>query len=490
MEESSSSPSSEDDCGLQEMKAEAIEKLNSTLIESPASSTFITVSDRLALVMHIDTLEPQYYTAPSTPDILEQEIEESPAGSKSKQKNSKSPEPAYATAHSSPEKAKFLDTQEEFATIAIQKRTGKSPKPTGSSFPELTQTAKESVAKPLKKRSSKSPEFAVSPLMDEQVARESVMKLIKSQKESSSKSPDLAASPSPDREASTQTDEELVTMRAKSQKKRTSKSPKPTRSPFPEHTPTAEESVTKPVKKSYSKSPDLAASPSPDREEFTQTGEESVTMQAKSLKKRSCRSPEITASSSPDREELTQMTEESVTKPAKLRKKRMTKSPRPRYVTAPSSPIPVKPKLLSESPQELKKLSSKLKVQKASSAGKQPSPEITVTLPGNDRERNKFILNGYDERMEKQLAFMATTFVLQNAIGVKKGLKDLVGEQRWFERTWPSPQSEADKTKKKIELTPGTAMERREMKMLDDVFNGKALLEILWDILDARMAKK
>ena len=425
--EESSSTSSEDDCGLQEMKAEAIEKLNCTLIESPASSTFITVSERLALVIHDDTLEPQYYTAPSTPDKLEQELEESAAVSKSKQKSkSKTPEPTYATAPSSPEKAKFLGTHEESLTKSIQERTSKSPELTRS--PELTQTAEESVTKPLKKRSSKSPELPASPFIDKeelmQVARESVIKLAKSQKERSSKSPELTASPFP------------------------------------------------------------------DKKEFIQTGEELVTTQAKSQKRRVSKSPELTVSTFPDKEEFTQMTEESVTKPTKSRKKRSTKSPRPRYVTAPSSPTSVKSKLLPESPQELKKLSSKVKIQKSSSAVKQPSPEITVTLPGNDRERNEFIVKGYDERMEKQLAFMATTFVLQNAIGVKKGLKDLVGEQRWFERKWPSPRSEAEKTKEKIELTPGTAMERREINMLDDVFHGQALLEILWNILDARKAEK
>ena len=323
-EDSASPPSSEDEHDLRETKAKALEQLDHMLIESPASRPFITVSERLVLVTNNDTTEPQFYTAPSSPEKLEstQAPEESSA------RSSKSPEPPYITAPSSPVKSEHIHAPEE----------------------------------PVKqKTSSESPKLTIQ-------------------------------------------------------------------SPLP-----------------------LAESTH------------------------------------------VQISEESVTKPAKLRKKRSSKSPKPRFVTAPSSPILVKSNVSSESPQELERL-SKLKIKKVSSLkprptaeSKQPSPEKCLSLPVNDRERKEFLLSAYDKRMEKQLAFLATTFILQNAIGIKKGLKDLVNEQRWFEKKWPSPQNE---TKEDVEVTPGTAIEEREISMLDDVFHGQALLEILWKIFDAKKSRK
>ena len=326
-EDSESPPSSEDDHDLHEMKAEALEHLDRMLIESPASRSFITVSERLVLATNNDTAEPQFYTAPSSPEKLESTQAPEESVDKSEQRrSSKSPEPPYITAPSTPEKS------------------------------ELTHSPKEPVTK---SRSSESPSLlTVSPLL-------------------------------------------------------------------------------------------------------------------------------------PEKAEPSQPSEKSVTKPTKSRKKRSSKSPRPRYVTAPSSPTMVRSKISSESPQALE---GKLKIKKASSvkSAKQPSPERSLTLPNNDVEREEFILNAFDRRMKKQLAFFAATFVLQSAIGVKKGLKDLVNEQRWFEKKWSSPREakSSEKPKKDVEITPGTAIEEREISMLDDVWHGQALLEILWKIFDARKSRK
>ena len=139
-----------------------------------------------------------------------------------------------------------------------------------------------------------------------------------------------------------------------------------------------------------------------------------------------------------------------------------------------------------------------MKIKKASSvkpaaASKQPSPEKCLTLPNNNKERKEFLLNAYDKRKKKQLAFLAATFVLQNAIGIKKGLKDLVNEQRWFEKKSLLPQSEtesSEKPKEDVEITPGTVTEDREISMLDDVFHGQALLEIVWKIFNARKSRE
>ena len=330
-EDSESPPSSEDDHDLHEMKAEALDHLDRVLIESLDSRSFITMSERLGFATNNGTAEPQFYTAPSSPEKLEStQAPEEVVGESEQRNSSKSPEPPYITTPSTPEKS------------------------------DLTYSPKEPVTK---SRSTESPNLlTVSPLL-----------------------------------------------------------------------------------------------------------------------------PEIA--------EPTQASEEPVNKPAKSRKKRSSKSPKPHYVTAPSSPTMVKSKVSSESPQALE---SKLKTKKAFSvksatAPQQPLPERSLTLPNNDAEREEFFLNAYDRRMKRQLAFMAATFILQSAIGVKKGLKDLVNDQRWFEKKWSSPQSvtkPSEKLKEDVEITPGTDIEERELKMHDDVFHGQALLEILWKIFDARKSRK
>lgn len=195
--------------------------------------------------------------------------------------------------------------------------------------------------------------------------------------------------------------------------------------------------------------------------------------------KRSDRSPDlqyVTAPSSPVKLECTTS-----------KQRRSSKSPRQRgskshYVTAPSSPIMAKSKVSSLSPQALR-LSAKLKLKRTS------SPQ-EITLPNDDRSRREFLLNAYDKRRQNYIAFLAATFELQNAIGNKKGLQKLVCEQRQFEKKWPPQQGEAKQSEKDAkELIAATAIEKRELKMLDDVFHGQAFLEILWNIFDAKMSE-
>ena len=159
-EDSASPPSSEDDHDLHEMKAEALEQLDRMLIESPASRSFITVSERLALVTNNDSTEPWFYTAPSSPEKLESTQASEESVSKSEQKrNSKSPEPPYVTVPSSPEKSELTHTLEEPLRKKISSESSKlltvlpeRTEPTQASEESVTKSA----AKSRKKRNSKS----------------------------------------------------------------------------------------------------------------------------------------------------------------------------------------------------------------------------------------------------------------------------------------------------------------------------------------------
>lgn len=246
------------------------------------------------------------------------------------------------------------------------------------------------------------------------------------------------------------------------------------------------------VEKSDSESQYYTAPSSPANIECIQTFEESVIKSVKSRQKSSNRSPipqYVTAPSSPTvrimpesyqtRIEYLHTLEECGTKSNKSTQKGF-KLPEPEcIITAPSSPTIIK----SGSPQALE-VATKLKIKRTPLL---PSSEC-LALPDNDRGRREFLLNGYDKRMQKQLAFMAAEFELWSAIESKKDLRDLVVEQKWFEKKWQSPQSEiqsSDKHKEDVEESiSGTAIEKRELAMLDDVFHGQALLEVLWKKLD------
>ena len=157
-EDSASPPSSEDDHDLHEMKAEELEKLDRMLIESPASRSFITMSERLALVTNNNSTEPWFYSAPSSPEKLESTQAPEESVSKSEQKrNSKSPEPPYITAPSSPEKSELTHTPEEPAKASKEsitksaaksrkKRNSKSPKPCYVTAPSLPTMVKSKVS--------------------------------------------------------------------------------------------------------------------------------------------------------------------------------------------------------------------------------------------------------------------------------------------------------------------------------------------------------
>ena len=67
---------------------------------------------------------------------------------------------------------------------------------------------------------------------------------------------------------------------------------------------------------------------------------------------------------------------------------------------------------------------------------------IIVDLPNSDSSRENYILNEYDCRMKKHIAFQAATFEVLN---VQKGLNEvsnLIQQQRKFEEKWPSRYSE------------------------------------------------
>ena len=176
-----------------------------------------------------------------------------------------------------------------------------------------------------------------------------------------------------------------------------------------------------------------------------------------------------TAPSSPV-QPVTQEPEECATSNQETR----SKSSKPQFVTAPSSPslsTVVTSKALSESPQELKDALLQLQIEGP------PFPKLAaassfdnLTVPDNDSDRKEFLLHAYDRRVVKQLAFMSSVFELQRTVGVKEGLKDLILNQRWFERKWPSPQSKikpGDKMKDDEDSIYGTAHanERKESKI-------------------------
>lgn len=222
----------------------------------------------------------------------------------------------------------------------------------------------------------------------------------------------------------------------------------------------------------------------PEKPEVIQVTEESNSKSTEQGKK-NVSSPEPQYVATPEITESILAPEESVTKSTKSGRKKSSKSPRPQYVTAPSSPTMVKSKVLSESPQAFKEASAKSTL-KSTPSPKQPArpPPGSLSLPNNEIDRKKFLLNAYDKRMTKQLAFMAAIFELQNTIGNKKGLKELVNQQSWFEKKWLS---ESGVTKKDDEESiSGAAIEQRETRMLDDVFHGQALLDVLWRIYEAR----
>ena len=141
-----------------------------------------------------------------------------------------------------------------------------------------------------------------------------------------------------------------------------------------------------------------------------------------------------TAPSSPEKTNPIKIPEESLTEPTKPRKKGKSMSPKLQYATAPSSPTVCKSKSRPESPQELENESAKLQP---------PSPKLaaassfeSLAVPDSESE---FVLYVYDRRVTKQLAFMAAVLELQNTIETKEGLKDLISQQRWFEKQWSPP---------------------------------------------------
>ena len=216
--------------------------------------------------------------------------------------------------------------------------------------------------------------------------------------------------------------------------------------------------------------------------------------------KSSSKSPEsqyITAASS--EETRPTRVQEPVTK---SRKKRSSKSTSPKpdtpsskvwHVTPPSSPpspTVLKSKVLSESPQ-IPKVKATMKPKRT------PSPRFGTTpgsscdsppLPTNERGRREYLLKAYKTRNTYQVGFLAAAFELNNGVAYKKGLRDLIKKQRWFEKEWPSPEYQpeaSDKTKVDIEDSiSGTAIEKREFEMLDDVCSGQAFLESVWEMFD------
>ena len=288
----------------------------------------------------------------------------------------------------------------------------------------------------------------------------------KSKKKPKKKSPEpqyVTAPSSPEKTQPMQIAEEPVTKSTKSRKKRSSKSPKP--------------------------ECDIAASmPAMVKSEAMSEFPQELTNVLAELQIERSPSPKLTAASS------FQIAEEPVTEPTttKPRKKRSTKSPIPRCDTALSMPTVVKSKAQSESPREVRKVLAGLQIKRT------PSPKlaaassfVNLTLPVDESGRKEFVLNAYDRRLKKQLGFMAAIFELQKTIGLKKGFRDLIVEQRWFEKYWPSPQSKTkpgdkdeDDTKDSI---AGTAAGRREMKMLNDVLHGEVLFKLLWNTFKAKI---
>ena len=356
--------SSEDESPeLNDLKAEAQEKLKQVIIESPASSALFTVSQRLALFTYtFKDFEPHYCTSPH-----------------------------YYTAPTSPMP---IDP-----TLAPKEPISES-------------------TTPKEKRSSKSPESQYT-----------------------------AAASSEE----TRPIQEPVTNVTKSRKKRSSKSASPKPQPISE--------PTTPKEKRSSKSPEsqyiTAASSEETRPIHVQEPE------AKSRKKRSSKS----ASPKPD-----------------------TPSSKVWHGTPPPSPLStvLEPRAFSESPQTRRvKATMKLK--------RTPSPRLRTTprssrgsppLPTNDQGRREYLLKAYETRNTYQIGFLGATFELKNATGYKKGLRDLITEQKWFEKEWPSPEHEtkaSDKAKVNVEdSTYGTVIEKKELKMYDDVYHGLALLQAVW----------
>ena len=259
------------------------------------------------------------------------------------------------------------------------------------------------------------------------------------------------------------------------------------------------------------------SAPSSPVQPETQEPEESAKSK-KNLDDMSTECQYTTAPSSPEKTNTIKIPEESLTEPTKPRKKGKSMSPKLQYATAPSSPTVCKSKSRPESPQELENELPKLQIKRP------PSPKLaaassfeSLAVPDNESNKKEFVLYVYDRRMTKQLAFMAGVLELQNTIETKEGLKDLISQQRWFEKMWspppqrktkpgdkvkddtkystPSPQRRKTKPGDKVKddtkyFIARTVTEKREMKMLDNVFHGRAFLEVLWMIFDCEAEKQ
>ena len=111
---------------------------------------------------------------------------------------------------------------------------------------------------------------------------------------------------------------------------------------------------------------------------------------------------------------------------------------------------------------------------------------IIADLPNSDSSREKYILNEYDCRMKKHIAFQAATFELLNA---KKGLHEvsnLIHQQRKFEEKWPSRYSKTTSSEEFYdENIFNTNIEVREIDMTEMIKESQEAVKLLRHLLNS-----
>ena len=105
---------------------------------------------------------------------------------------------------------------------------------------------------------------------------------------------------------------------------------------------------------------------------------------------------------------------------------------------------------------------------------------IIVDLPNSDSSRENYILNEYDCRMKRHIAFQAAIFELLNA---KKGLHEvsnLIHQQRKFEEKWPLTYSETTPSEEFYdENILNTNIEVREIDMTEMIKESQEAVKLL-----------
>ena len=109
-----------------------------------------------------------------------------------------------------------------------------------------------------------------------------------------------------------------------------------------------------------------------------------------------------------------------------------------------------------------------------------------ISLPSNHKERQEYLLNEFDYRVKMHIAYQASNFELQNAIGRKKELTALIFKQKQFEQEWPSTRSKAEISSYSEHISITTVDEPREEGMEELIKEAHEMIKSLQCTLSAQ----